>query len=138
MIIHGPATANYDIDAGTVMIDDLFGNGTNVLSAATENSRIAHFGPGPTWNYMLNGHNTFPDLSRGKHSLWTVKPGKKYRFRLINSASQNMWSVHFDNHKMTVIASDYVPIKPYQTEWLNIAIGQRYDVRTPLLPAGSS
>lgn len=101
MVIHGPATANYDIDMGSVMIDDLFGNGTDTVSAATQNSRIAHFGPGPTWNYVLNGHNTFPDLSRGKHALWTVKPGKKHLFRLINSASQNFWSVHFDNHKMT-------------------------------------
>jgi FtsP/CotA-like multicopper oxidase with cupredoxin domain len=129
MVIHGPATANYDVDAGTVMIDDLFGNGTKVLTAAAENDRIAHFGPDNTWNYMLNGHNTFPDLSRGKHALWSVQAGKKYRFRLINSASQNSWAVHFDNHKMTVIAADYVPITPYTTEWLNIANGQRYDVR---------
>ena len=101
MVIHGPATANYDIDSGTVMIDDLFGNGTDVVTAAAMDARIAHFGPGGTWNYMLNGHNTFPDLSRGKHALWSVKAGKKHLFRLINSASQNMWSVHFDNHKMT-------------------------------------
>lgn len=39
-----------------------------------------------------------------------------------------MWSVHIDKHVMTVIATDYVPIVPYQTEWLNIGIGQRYDV----------
>lgn len=39
-----------------------------------------------------------------------------------------MFSVHFDQHTMTVIAADLVPIVPYQTEWLNIGIGQRYDV----------
>lgn len=81
-----------------------------------------------TTNYLLNGKNTLPDLSAGQHALWTVEPGKKHLFRFINSACQNMWSVHFDNHVMTVIAADYVPIVPYETEWLNIGIGQRYDV----------
>ena len=128
MVIHGPATANYDIDMGTVMIDDTFGNASVPLSAATANSRIAHFGPGPTFNYLLNGANTLPDLSAGKHALWSVQPGKKHLFRIINSSSQNMWSVHFDNHKMTVIATDYVSITPYTTDWLNIALGQRYMV----------
>jgi FtsP/CotA-like multicopper oxidase with cupredoxin domain len=131
MIIHGPATANYDIDAGSVMIDDLFGSANKTMTAAEANGLIAHYGPAGTWNYILNGHNTSPDLSRGKHALWTVQPGKKYRFRLINSASQNMWAVHFDNHKMTVIATDWVPVTPYTTEWLNIGIGQRYDVGQP-------
>ena len=128
MVIHGPATANYDIDMGTVMIDDIFGTNTTAVTAAAENSRIAHTGPTGTWNYLLNGANTFPDLSKGKHALWSVQPGKKHLFRIIDSAAQNMFSVHFDNHKMTVIAIDYVPIVPYETEWLNIGIGQRYDV----------
>jgi len=44
------------------------------------------------------------------------------------SAAQNVWSIHFDGHKMKVIAADFVPIVPYTTEWLNIANGQRYDV----------
>lgn len=39
-----------------------------------------------------------------------------------------MYSVHFDHHAMTVIAADFVPVVPYSTEWLNIGIGQRYDV----------
>ena len=40
MIIHGPATANYDYDMGTVMIDDTF-----PVTAQQQNERIAHFGP---------------------------------------------------------------------------------------------
>ena len=127
MVIHGPATANYDIDAGTVMIDDLFGIG-KPMTVAEANAQISHFGPIGTANYMLNGANVSPDLKSGKHALWKVKSGKKYLFRMINSASANMWSVHFDNHKMKVISTDYVPITPYTTDWLNIGIGQRYDV----------
>lgn len=123
IIIHGPATANYDIDMGSIMVDDLFDQ-----TAEQTNWNIAHVGPGGTANYLLNGKNVKPDLSAGQHALWTVTPGKKHLFRFINSASQNMWSLHLDNHIMTVIAADFVPIVPYQTEWLNIGIGQRFDV----------
>ncbi|EXJ91357.1 hypothetical protein A1O1_04469 [Capronia coronata CBS 617.96] len=123
MVVHGPATASYDIDMGTVMIDDIFD-----ATAAQMNERIAHSGPSSTVNYLLNGKNTLQDLSAGQHALWSVQPGKKHLFRIINSGVQNMYSVHIDDHVMTVIAADYVPIVPYTTEWLNIGIGQRYDV----------
>jgi FtsP/CotA-like multicopper oxidase with cupredoxin domain len=77
---------------------------------------------------MLNGKNRKVDLSAGAHALWQVTSGKKYLFRLINSAAQNVWWMHFDNHNMTVIAMDNVPIVPYTTDWLAIGTGQRYDV----------
>lgn len=39
-----------------------------------------------------------------------------------------MYVVGFDAHNLTVIAADFVPIVPYTTPYLNIGIGQRYDV----------
>lgn len=123
IIIHGPATSNYDVDAGPVMIADTFG-----MTATAFGSITAHVGPANSDNYLLNGHNTRPDLSSGQHSLWKVQKGKKYLFRIINSAAQNMYAVSIDQHRMQVIAADFVPIAPYITEWLNIGIGQRYDV----------
>lgn len=123
IVIHGPATANYDVDAGVVAVTDTF-----PTTAAQWNSLIAHVGPLGTTNYLLNGHNTKADLSAGQHSLWKVQQGKKYLFRFLNAAAQNMFSVSVDSHTMTVIAADFVPIVPYQTTWLNIGIGQRYDV----------
>lgn len=98
------------------------------LTAAQQYDVISHTGPGGSANYLLNGHNTKPDLSAGQHALFQVTPGKKHLFRFVNSAAQNMFSLHFDNHVMEVIAVDFVPIVPYTTEWLNIAIGQRYEV----------
>lgn len=41
---------------------------------------------------------------------------------------QNIYIVGFDSHNMTVIAADFVPIKPYVTDALHIGNGQRYDV----------
>ncbi|KPI35380.1 Laccase, partial [Cyphellophora attinorum] len=126
IIIHGPATADYDIDMGHVFISDTFPAGT----AAAQADRIAHFGQAAvvTSNYLLNGNNKAVDLSTGKHALWKVQKGKKHLFRIINGAAQEAYSVHFDNHQFEVIAADFVPIKPYVTTWLNIAPGQRYDI----------
>lgn len=133
IIVHGPATANYDEDMGTVNLQDTFN-----VTAAQQNWIIAHQGPKNTVNYLLNGHNTKWDLSRGQHALWEVEAGKKYLFRFINSAAQNMYSLSIDNHKFQVIAADFVPIVPYETEWLNIGIGQRYDVIVEMNQAVSS
>ncbi|ETN47111.1 uncharacterized protein HMPREF1541_01301 [Cyphellophora europaea CBS 101466] len=126
MIIHGPATADYDIDMGHVMVTDTFPAGTAFAQA----DRIAHFGQAGlvTNNYLLNGNNKSPSAGTGKHTLWSVQKGKKHLFRFINGAAMEMYSIRFDNHKMKVIAADFVPIEPYETEWLNIACGQRYDV----------
>lgn len=33
-----------------------------------------------------------------------------------------------DNHTMTVISADFVPIVPYMAEYVTIGMGQRYDV----------
>lgn len=126
MIIHGPTTADYDVDMGHVMVTDTFPAGTAFAQA----DRIAHFGQAglQTSNYLLNGNNKSPNMTTGKHTLWSVQKGKKHLFRFINGAAMEQYSIRFDGHKMKVIAADFVPIEPYETEWLNIACGQRYDV----------
>ncbi|KAK4941553.1 hypothetical protein LTR10_018572 [Elasticomyces elasticus] len=123
IVIHGPATADYDIDMGTVMIDDTFAN-----AVGTQADLITHYGPGGSFNTLFNGKNINPVGPGGEAFQWTVQPCRKHRFRIINSSSQNLYVVGFDAHNMTVIAADFVPIKPYDTPTLNIAIGQRYDV----------
>lgn len=45
-----------------------------------------------------------------------------------HSAAQNSFIVGFDKHTLTVIAADFIPIKPYKTDTVKIANGQRYDV----------
>ncbi|KAL6243517.1 hypothetical protein RBB50_009510 [Rhinocladiella similis] len=123
IVIHGPATANYDIDMGTVMIDDTFAN-----AVGTQADLITHYGPGGSFNTLFNGKNINPVGPGGKPFEWTVTPCRKHLFRIINSSSQNMYVVGFDAHNLTVIAADFVPIVPYTTPYLNIGIGQRYDV----------
>lgn len=47
---------------------------------------------------------------------------------MVNTAIQSTFKFYIDSHKFQVIAMDFVPIVPYETEVLNINIGQRYDV----------
>jgi len=54
--------------------------------------------------------------------------GTKYLIRLVNGAIDTHFKFSIDNHTMTVIASDFVPLTPYTTEVLSIGIGQRYDI----------
>jgi FtsP/CotA-like multicopper oxidase with cupredoxin domain len=125
VIIHGPSTANYDYDMGTVMVDEIFSQ--TIFQMAWNIARLR--GPLPAAvNYMLNGKNKAVDGTKGKSAEWTVYPGKKHLFRIINSSAQASYVIHFDNHKMQVISADYTPIVPYTTDTLYINPGQRYNV----------
>lgn len=64
---------------GTVMIDDIFE--ATIFQMAW---RTSHIGAVNTTNYLLNGKNVAPDMTSGEHQKWTVKPGRKHLFRIIN------------------------------------------------------
>jgi FtsP/CotA-like multicopper oxidase with cupredoxin domain len=46
----------------------------------------------------------------------------------VNAAADNHFRFTIDNHTMEVIATDFVPIVPYNTTMLSIGMGQRYDI----------
>ena len=54
--------------------------------------------------------------------------GKTYRLRLINAGATSTQKFSIDNHELTVIANDYVPIKPYNTTIVTLGVGQRTDI----------
>jgi Multicopper oxidase len=85
-------------------------------------------GPPNATNYLLNGQNMQPDGSAGTRPIWTFKTGMKYLLRFVNISIDNHFKLQLDGHTMTVITTDFVPIVPYETQTLNIGIGQRYDV----------
>jgi hypothetical protein len=85
-------------------------------------------------NGLINGTNSFGNNTHPRFELIFDKkardPSKptKYRLRLINTSMDTHYKVALDSHTMKVIANDFVPIQPFDTEWLSIGIGQRYDV----------
>lgn len=61
-------------------------------------------------------------------SKFKFESGKVHRLRLINSGAEGLQRFTIDNHTMTVIANDFVPIEPYETDVITLGVGQRSDV----------
>lgn len=80
---------------------------------------------------MINGTNTWTEDDGtvvGSRFETTFAAGTKYRIRLVNGAADTHFRYTIDNHTFEVIASDFVPIVPYNTTNLSIGMGQRYDI----------
>lgn len=125
-MINGPATANYDVDLGNLFISDWDHDTADnlVLQSAVS-------GPPTMANGLINGTNTYTQDDGtvvGSRFETTFESGTKYRLRLVNPSADTHFKFTIDNHTMEVIAADFVPIQPYTTDVVNVAIGQRYDV----------
>jgi FtsP/CotA-like multicopper oxidase with cupredoxin domain len=44
--------------------------------------------------------------------------------RIINTSAENHYTFWIDGHTFTVVATDFVPIEPYPSHVLNVAIGE--------------
>lgn len=64
-----------------------------------------------------------PDIPK-----FRVTAGQRVKMRLINHGGDSTQRFGIDGHKLTVIANDFVQIKPYQTDFVTVAVGQRTDV----------
>ncbi|KAH9995008.1 multicopper oxidase [Xylariaceae sp. FL0662B] len=121
IVINGPATANYDEDLGVVFLSDWDHSTVDELYTEAETS-----GPPTLDNGLINGTNVYDD--GGSRFEVSFTSGTSYRMRLINGAVDSHFKFSIDNHTMQVIASDLVPIQPYNTTVLDIGMGQRYDI----------
>lgn len=123
MVINGPATANYDLDLGPLPITDWYYTPVAQLAYTGQHTPAA---PPVSDTGLING--TMVSSGGGKYATTTLTKGKKHRLRLINTSVDAHFMVSLDNHSFQVIASDFVPIKPYSANWIFLGIGQRYDV----------
>ncbi|EED17147.1 extracellular dihydrogeodin oxidase/laccase, putative [Talaromyces stipitatus ATCC 10500] len=126
IVIDGPASANYDVDQGALILTD-WGHQTPDEIFYHESRH-----PGPTYleNGLINGMNIYNigDKQVGQRFTIEFQPGTSYRLRLINAALDTHFTFSIDHHTMTVIAADLVPLEPFTTNVITIGIGQRYDV----------
>ena len=78
---------------------------------------------------LFNGKGRV-NMDEGKEPLETivVEEGEHIRLRLLNTGSTYSFYIRIDDHPMTVIAADCMPVKPVEVDSLQLNIGQRYDV----------
>ena len=131
LIINGPATANYDEDLGSQILGDWWYKDAFQEAVFQDEALNNPSSPGAgpkSDNILVNGTNKNPAGTNGAYQRTTIASGKKYRLRLINTSIDAQLRVALDNHTLEVIAADFVPIVPFNTSSLLLAIGQRYDV----------
>lgn len=123
IIINGPATADYDEDLGMVFLNDWDHQTVDELYYSAETD-----GPPTLDNGLINGTNVFGDddssSQTGSRFNASFVSGTSYRMRLVNAAVDTHWKFSIDNHTLMVIAADLVPIQPYETTVLDIAMGE--------------
>ncbi|KAI9814972.1 MAG: hypothetical protein M1826_002104 [Phylliscum demangeonii] len=136
LIVHGPKNYAYDIDLGPVMLSDWFHK--EYFQIVKEVTGTIPTGWLPySDNNLINGKMDFncslvtdgtPCVSNAGLAKFRFRTGKKHRLRLINAGAEGLQHFSIDGHEMTVIANDFVQVKPYKTRVVTLGIGQRTDV----------
>ncbi|ROW13630.1 hypothetical protein VPNG_04504 [Cytospora leucostoma] len=136
IVIHGPNQRNYDIDIGPVMLQDWYHTPYFQLVEQTLTPNAA---PVFSDNNLINGkmnyncsllaaNDTAKCTNNAGISKFKFTTGKTHRLRLINTGSEGVQRFSIDGHNMTVIANDFVEVKPYTTKVVTLGVGQRSDV----------
>ena len=76
--------------------------------------------------FLINGKPpTDPDVL-------TAKPGQTVRLRVINAASDTIFSLAVGGHQLTVTHTDGYAVQPARVGAIYLGMGERYDVIVPL------
>ncbi len=77
-------------------------------------------------HHLINGRvATDPDV-------YTGKPGKRVRLRIINAGGDTAYRVALGDHKLTVTHTDGFPVRHQEADALLVGMGERYDVLVTL------
>ncbi|SLM40963.1 Multicopper oxidase, type 3 [Lasallia pustulata] len=132
LLIHGPTSANYDVEWDPILISDW----SHISAFAEFHNELV--GPLPqmqsillngTGKYICDAFEAANNCTGGGYKFnRTVTAKTRYLWHLINTSTETTFIFSIDNHELEVISTDFVPIHPYNTTSLRIGIGQRYDV----------
>ncbi|KAF8855141.1 hypothetical protein BDZ45DRAFT_676433 [Acephala macrosclerotiorum] len=78
-----------------------------------------------------NGAEPVPNsilINEAQNVKFSITPGKKYLFRIINMGAFAPQYLQFDQHDITVVEIDGVYTQPYTVSQLFITVAQRYSV----------
>ena len=154
IVIHGPTNYPYDIDLGPVTINDYYhtpyfqileGVVGPVLNTP---AGLAAVRPASD-NNLINGKMNFqcPNVTSNSTTgscvnnagvaKFAFQSGKKHRLRLINSGIAAIQKFSIDNHTMTVIANDLIPVKPYTSTIITLGVSSLSLARSIKLTLGT-
>jgi len=132
ILINGPATAHYDVDLGTVTLNEWYYQTCSQINYLVNarlqtlgfgNTPLPDSGPPLADNILINGTNKDAN-GNGEYLTITIESGKRYRLRIGNVAVDNAYRVSMDNHPFEVIASDFVPVEPFTVNSIMVDIGE--------------
>lgn len=87
-----------------------------------------HFYP---LSWLVNGKTTPANIFRSTiddgHTVFHVVGGKNFRFRIIAATYGALFMMSIDYHKMHIMASDGYLVEPFETDFLIMHSGERYD-----------
>jgi FtsP/CotA-like multicopper oxidase with cupredoxin domain len=99
VVIHGPATANYDEDLGVLPLTDWFYK--SVYEILYGVMTIQGAPPDPD-TVLINGATIYGQ-GNGWYQKINVQPKKKCRLRFVNTAMGHLFHVSLDGHQFTII-----------------------------------
>ncbi|KAF3798798.1 Laccase [Colletotrichum gloeosporioides] len=143
--IHGPSSYPYDVAIEPITITDWANN------SAFQNIAPSRGGRADTMDVLLNGTGDITRFTGGQTmNTDTIPPrfelsfddaapnpmtgAKRYLLRLINTSFGNSFIFTIDNHNLTVIEADFVPVHNFNTTSILVAIGQRYNIIVEATP----
>jgi FtsP/CotA-like multicopper oxidase with cupredoxin domain len=115
IVIHGPTSQNYDVDAGTIMLTDWSHNTVDSMYDLAQDATVG--GPRTMDSGLINGMNTWgvdgtTNQTGKRFELSTqFEQGHTYLLRVTNTAMQSSYKFSIDGHTMTVINMDFTAIK---------------------------
>ncbi|KAK2029673.1 multicopper oxidase [Colletotrichum zoysiae] len=137
MVIYGPGKLSADIDLGPVMLSDWYHK--QYYDLLEDILKVGASGLVFSVNNLINGKGNFKcsDVDAGDNTKCTnnagvskfkFQTGKTHRLRLINAGAEGTQRFSIDDHTLTVIANDFVPVEPYDTKVVTLGVGQRTDI----------
>lgn len=127
--VNGPSSVNYDIDLGPWLLSDWYHADVFGLEWIGETTHLAAIPESTVLNergiFECNKANDTRCLGTGGPLETVVKRNKKYKIGIVNTSTLLTYTFWIDGHDLTIIATDFVPIKPYVTQAINVGIGMR-------------
>lgn len=128
LVIHGPTSANWDIDLGPILISDWVHETSYIAYEAEMNGGLPQ-----TDSVLVNGKGHYQNETGGSYYQTCFTPGKKHLLRLINGAAATSFRFSIDGHNLTVISNDLVAVEPFEVDSLFIGIGMYWRYRGSFL-----